>query len=335
MFSLRNMPFFARRRASSLRASLAAATFFSGLLAAVAGMPSNLKAQAIVPGTGQRLTQVGDDFEDPKWTYIANEPKSSEEQDGQERLPAGYSTNGRWAEGLKRGQPDVVKRVATPPGGIPGSKGSMLLMSLYTGVPGEFSGQTRQDDFIGLVDSRLGQTISVARTPSVLAHVYVPTWAKWERREGNSFCFRAACDAYTQKPTGGFKLFGGGGMATVLDEYWPGMLFYFHPGDGVKTKDYCSLMVRAGENGGDFKALDIKEPGWWTLGMSFMPDGQIQYFAHPGVAPLSVQDHIATETPYGMRCEHFKCFFFDVLNGDNGNWSTPWIVDDCFVYTLH
>jgi hypothetical protein len=167
----------------------------------------------------------------------------------------------------------------------------------------------------------------------VVTHVYVPKWPKWERREGNSFCFRAACDAYTTKVVshGWF----GSSSATVLDEYWPGLMFYFHPGDGDKTKDYCTLRVRAAQNGGDYNAVDIKEPGWWTLGMSFTPDGQVHYFAHAGVAPLSVQDHIATENPYGMRCEHLKCFFYDVLNGDNGNWSTPWVVDDSYVYTLH
>src|SRR5271166_1623447 len=87
--------------------------------------PATVFAQEeVVPGTGTRIKEVGDDFEDPKWNYIANEPKSSEENDGQERLPAGRSENGRWAEGLKRGQPDLIKRVPTPPGGIAGSEGS-------------------------------------------------------------------------------------------------------------------------------------------------------------------------------------------------------------------
>lgn len=314
----------------ALRQPLIRGILSSGVLLAVAAAPSTVKAQGFVPGTGQRIAQVGDDFEDPKWSYTLNEPKSSEENDGQERLPAGRAINGRWGEGLKRGQPDVVKRVETPPDGIPGSTGSMLLQSLYTGVPGVFSGQSHQDDFIALVDTRLGQSISVSRSPSVVAHVYLPEWSKWERRDGNSFCFRAACDAYTTKASRGWF----GGSRTVLDEYWPGMMFYFHPGDGEKTKDHCNLMVRAGENGADFRALDITEPGWWTLGLAFTPDGKIHYFAHAGVAPLSAQDHIATETPYGMRCEHFKCFFFDVLNGDNGKWSTPWVVDDCYVYVL-
>ena len=294
--------------------------------------PRFAAAQFVVPGTGQKLTQVGDDFEDPKWSYVYNLPKSSEEQDKQERLPAGYSTNRRWAEGLKRGQPDVVKRVPTPPDGIVGSEGSMMLVSKFTGIPDAPSGETRQDDFICLVDTRIGGPISVARSPNVICHVYLAPWDKWERRAGNSFCFRAACQAYTTKSKPGF-LFFGGGTETKLDTYWPGMLFSFNPGDGAKRPDSASLVVRAGPNGGDYQALQIKEPGWWTLGMSFTPDGQIHYFAHAGVEPLTAKDHIASQFPYGMKCEQFSTFFFDVLNGDNGNWSTPWIVDDCFVYT--
>jgi hypothetical protein len=309
-----------------------AAGFAAVLCGAWAIGPNRLHAQTFVPGTGQRLTQVGDDFEDPKWNYIANEPKSSEENDGQERLPAGRSANGRWAEGLKRGQPDIVKRVPTPPGGIEGSEGSMLMRSLYTGVPGVFSGQTHQDDFICLVDGRIGGPISVSRSPSFICHVYLPPFDKWERRDGNSFCFRTASRAWTMKPRKG-GWFSSGGMDRVLDEFWPGMLIYFHPGDGKTTKDYASLNIRASGNGNDFRALDIKEPGWWTLGLSFSPDGQVHYYAHAGVEPLTEKDHLSSQVPYGMSAVEVSTFFFDVLNGDNGQWSTPWIVDDCFVYT--
>jgi hypothetical protein len=143
-----------------------------------------------------RFQQVGDDFEDPKWNYFLNEPKSSSENDKQERLPAGRSANGRWGEGLMRGQPDVIKRVATPPGGMSGSEGAMLIVSRYTGVPGSTSGQTRQDDLIALVDQRLGGAIPVSRSPSVVVRVYLPPWEQWEERNGNTFCFRAACRAY-------------------------------------------------------------------------------------------------------------------------------------------
>ena len=83
-------------------------------MAALALSPGFLAAQVLVPGTGQKITQVGDDFEDPQWSYIFNLPKSSDENDKQQRLPSGLSRNGRWFEGVMRGQPDVIQRVATP-----------------------------------------------------------------------------------------------------------------------------------------------------------------------------------------------------------------------------
>jgi hypothetical protein len=59
------------------------------IVAAVAGMLPIAKAQVFVPGTGQKLTNVGDDFEDEKWDYVYNLPKSSEENDKRQRLPGG------------------------------------------------------------------------------------------------------------------------------------------------------------------------------------------------------------------------------------------------------
>lgn len=85
---------------------------------------SSLFAEPLVPGTGQKLPQVGDDFEDPQWGFVQNLPKSSEEQDEQKRLPTGKSTNGRWYEGIKRGHPDFMRQVPTPEGGLPGSQGA-------------------------------------------------------------------------------------------------------------------------------------------------------------------------------------------------------------------
>ena len=92
-------------------------------LAASASFIGRARAgEPIVPGTGEFLKDCCDDFEDPKWSYKLNLPKSSHEQDEQQRSPGGVSNNGLWHEGGKRGTPDVVKRVATPPGGTPPSK---------------------------------------------------------------------------------------------------------------------------------------------------------------------------------------------------------------------
>src|SRR5579872_1827154 len=90
----------------------------------------------VVPGRGQKVTQVGDDFEEEDWDYIANVPKSSTNIDHQDRLPAGISKNQRVYESTYRGQPDIVKRIETPRGGLRGSKWSLAMRSIQTGIPG-------------------------------------------------------------------------------------------------------------------------------------------------------------------------------------------------------
>ncbi|MGV2336393.1 MAG UNVERIFIED_CONTAM: hypothetical protein LVR18_20550 [Planctomycetaceae bacterium] len=47
-------------------------------------LPATTDAQ-IVPGTGKKLTQVGDDFEDEAWKWNHNGARSSREQDEQTR----------------------------------------------------------------------------------------------------------------------------------------------------------------------------------------------------------------------------------------------------------
>ncbi len=108
------------------------------------------------PGTGTQLTQVGDDFEDESWSFVFNNPKSTEDIDENQRQPLGQSTNKRWYEGAKRGHPDIVQRVPTPEGGLEGSTGALLLKSLYTGIPNRPSRKMHQDDFICNVQYRIG-----------------------------------------------------------------------------------------------------------------------------------------------------------------------------------
>src|SRR5204862_2309199 len=121
------------------------------ILAVAALVPAARHARAerpIVPGTGERVAKVGDNFEDEDWKFIYNFPKSSEEQDGELRLPDGRSKNGRWYEGNKRGCPDIIRRVPTPEGGLPDSKGALLLKTRLSGVPGTISHKMQQDDLV-------------------------------------------------------------------------------------------------------------------------------------------------------------------------------------------
>ena len=289
----------------------------------------------VIPGTGSEILGVSDDFEDPSWHYIPNDPKSTEDIDENQRQPLGKSSNGRWYEGIKRGHPDVVKRVATPAGGLPGSEGALLMRSLYTGIPGRPSGKMHQDDFICNIQYRLRRKIDVAEVPSVTTRVFLPPVAEWEKRSGPHFGFRLALEttAMVEKEIGPFGM-----KRKQMDNevYWPGLFIEFESKDDSKrTEDYAHFRVRSNRRGGDFRGPQITTTGWWTLGMSVTPDGMVHYYASPGVEELTEDDYITSQLPYGYRAERFRTFFYNVCSADDGRrWSTTFIVDDPKVYLL-
>ncbi|MCO6453857.1 MAG: hypothetical protein J5I93_00965 [Pirellulaceae bacterium] len=287
----------------------------------------------VVPGTGYQVTQVGDDFEDEDWSYEYNFPKSSSEQDEQVRAPVGRSTNGRWFESTKRGQPDEMRRVATPPDGLPGSNGSLLIRTLRSGVPGTLSHQMQQDDLLLNISQRMGGTIPVSRTPNFVVRVWLPPFDQWEDRSGPTFAVRAGLRTTKYETSKG--LFGGR-REPKTEPYWPGMFIQFESEtDRQYERDGAFFTVRATRNGSDFRGPRIEQTGWWTLGMSITPDGQLHYYASPGVDDLTPEDYIASQFPYGFRAETFNTFFFNICNRDDGRtWSTSWIIDDPQLYVL-
>ncbi len=289
---------------------------------------------AFVPGTGSVLTQVGDDFEDPDWEYIPNNPKSTGDIDKRQNTPVGKSKNGRWFEGIKRGHPDVVQRVETPAGGLPGSQGALLLQSLHTGIPNRPSHTMHQEDFIGNVQYQLGGPIDIAQGPSVTTRVFLPPIDQWEHRSGPHFAFRVALE--TDVPKFNPKRFFVSKKEDEDEEgvYWPGLFIILESKHETgKEHDFAYFRIRADRNGGDAKGPHITTTGWWTLGMSFSADGLVHYYAKPGVEDLTQADYITSQMPYGYHGKRFRSFFYNVVNGDDGvNWSTPWVVDDAKVF---
>jgi len=281
-------------------------------------------AQSPIPGIGRKIMEVGDDFEDPKWTYTASVPKSSEEQDGQIRLPAGYSLNRRWIEAAKRGQPDDISRVETPAGGIPGSKGAMMFRTLQSGIPGKITNEPHQDDLVASF-SKVG-SISVARSPSVVTRVYLPPFEEWEQRTGNSFGMRLSVFGVRDRASRREK---------NSETYWPGLFIHYYckKTDPRVKEDHAMILIRSNDRGADLFGPKIKETGWWTLGMSCSPNGKINYYASPGVDGLTEKDYLGSYMCYGLRARSMGSFFFNVVNQDDGkSWSTSWIVDDPSLY---
>jgi len=298
---------------------------FSAILLA---LPAAACLGQVVPGTGQRIDGVGDDFEDAEWTFVHNYPKSSENIDENQRYPSGKSANGRWYEGMKRGHPDYLVRVATPEGGLPGSEGALAIRSLYTGIPWKPSFRTQQDDFICNVMYRTGGAISARRIPNVVTRVYMPPFEQWEKRTGPTFAFRLAINPMSPLPKSD---------PSDPDTYWPGLLVDFRStADGKTEQDTAFFRIRAARNGRDYTGPEITQTGWWTMGMSVTRDGRIHYYARPGVEDLREEDRIASQYPYGARARSFRTFFFNVLSRDDGKtWSTQWIVDDPAVYVAN
>lgn len=278
--------------------------------------------EPLVPGTGEFVKIVGDTFEDQRWGYIKNGAKASHEDDEQQRPPGGKSRNGRWYESALRGQPDVVKRVPTPPNGLPGSKGALLLATKYSGIPGELQGKQMQDDLLMGVQSRLGRAVSVSWSPSCTVRVFLPPFDKWENRTGASFGIRA--DVRGRDRDG------------EIGPYWPGFFVLFRSETSRQhEEDHAQISFRAQPHGRDRGGPKIYEHGWWTFGMSFTPDGQVHYYAHAGVEDLTEDDHLYSSFPYGRRCLVLDNIFFNVANWENGkNWSTPWVIDDPEFYVI-
>jgi hypothetical protein len=310
-------------------------------LAAVAGPSGDASAapprrsvapSAFVPGTGTLIENAGDTFEDVQWSFNHQHPKSSREQDERTRMPMGKSSNDRWHEGPERGQPDQIEVIPTPPFGLAGSQHALLLRTLNSGIPGYRSNDVQQDDLIANCLERLRGDVPVHERPSCVARVYLPPAEQWEKRTGPQFGYRASLSTVTTKreKIGLFSM----GSTTEVEPYWPGMWIHFRAKATKNTKaNTAYIAVRGDRLGRDFAALEINEFGWWTLGMSFSPDGMVHYYASPGVDDLTAADHISSQHPYSYTARDFRTYFFDVCNRNDGRtWSTPFVIDDPKLY---
>lgn len=317
---------------------------FTGLLLGHAGLVSTANAQYTVgsyslvpvPGTGTKIDYVGDDFEDPNWRFVHNMPKSSREINERTYGPMAYSVNRRWAEGPERGQPDLLKVIPTPAGGLPGSGHALQISTLRSGVPGVNTNDVQQDDLIMNITPRIGSTVRVEEMPNCVVRVYLPESSLWENRSGPHFGIRLGVRTTAEKPREGLFAFG---KSMQNEPYWPGIWIHFRSetSRGVE-KDSAYLKIRSNPRGNDFpsKEIPLEQFGWWTFGISVSADGRIHYFAKPGIENLTMQDHLTSQLPYGYRAERLNSFFFNICNRNNGRtWSTPFVIDDPTLHVIN
>ncbi len=291
----------------------------TSLLAGPALAAGRQPMKAVVPGTGIPVARTGDDFEADDWTFYPQSPKSSWNLDKEVRAPGGVTKNRQWVEAAKRGQPDVVRRVATPHGGPDGSAGAMLLQSLYSGVPGRPSGDQNQDDLLSNSEQLGGRTIPVAWSPNCVCRVYVVPHARWEQRNGASFGYRLGLVGWGKEEN---------------EEYWPGMFFHMERTLKDNRINYAvRAWIRADGYGRDIPSLTFEPDSWITMGMSCTPDGACHFFLRPDIEDLEEKDCVGSYWCYNYRAHSFQCFFYNVINQDDGrSVGTPWIIDNAYLY---
>ena len=173
--------------------------------------------------------------------------------------------------------------------------------------------------------------------PNVVTRVYLPPADQWEDRSGPHFGFRISTSTTaTEVKSQGFF---GSRSETKVEPYWPGMWIHFRSKTSRKfEEDSAFITVRGNRRGQDVRYKEIPEDqfGWWTLGLSVTPNGQIHYYAKPGVEDLTEADYLTSQFPYSYSAERFRTFFFDVCNQDDGKtWSTPFVIDDPELYLVN
>ena len=317
-------------RARTLDAIVPIVTFVTLVAAIARDGFAQYRHQPVVPGTGKAVKGGGDDFEDPAWEFVHNFPKSTRELNGWVNEPTGYSKNGYWHESAKRGQPDTVKRVKPPAGGIPGSEGALLMATLHSSIPGYTEREGKQDDLLFNALRVAPDGIPVSRRPSIVVRVYLPPFDEWENRTATSFGFRAAVEALAWREKRTFLI---KRKVEKRDIYFPGIFIQFNSNNSsFGGKDSAVFIIRGGDDGEDYVGPEITQTGWWTLGMSFTPDGRCHYYASPGVDPLTEEDRIGSNYPQAVRCKRLYTYFFNVCNESDRTRSTEWIIDDPALY---
>ncbi len=82
------------------------------------------------------------------------------------------------------------------------------------------------------------------------------------------------------------------------EPYWPGIFVnYKRQAERRKNEAPATWVIRASNPGGDYVVRPIKETGWYTLGMSFSPDGMIHYYIRQGNRRSHIADRVASQHP--------------------------------------
>ena len=96
---------------------------------------------------------------------------------------------------------------------------------------------------------------------------------------------------------------------------------------GISSFDCADIYTGVEELIGEFKREYPSQARELRVHTKFVPD--LERLA--GVDRDGVEA-VIDRSCARLRCEQLDTLFFNVVSGDNGNWSTPWIIDDPMLY---
>ncbi|MFH1507170.1 MAG: hypothetical protein ABIG46_01910 [Candidatus Omnitrophota bacterium] len=268
------------------------------LLLLISGVESKAGETTDIPnvlGRNHRLNDLCDDFEDVNWYFDYDKRESN---------------NGLWKANTgdnDKGEPEILKRVSPPAGGIIGSTGALVIQ---TNIPEKVVDKNKDQE-----DSESTGTgqhkLSREKQPVFIVRVYLPPFAEW----GDYYSFGFRILAYGNAPHD----------TPAVPSIWiryegkiKGAHFYF------RIFDKQGMPV-------EVIGKPIKQYGWWTLAIAFDQNGNSRFYAKPGVEPLSNSDKMFDTNNNNLLIDYIGHSFFS-LGYTNGNLSPRIVVDDYEVW---
>ncbi|MEQ1862256.1 MAG: hypothetical protein ABMA13_20250 [Chthoniobacteraceae bacterium] len=250
-----------------------------------------------VPGLGVVVDAISDEFEAP-WSFNSQ---------------TNLSANGLWY-GSFRGAPEVIQLVTPPDGATAESASALRLRSIDVSDDGNPGMEDLVSDFYD--STVLGRFLDFAEQPSFVTFAWFPPVADWPLAQ-NVFGFRLA--AWDDTLVSGGNPHG---------EYYPSIWAY-RDSDGL---GYLNARVGDGVVY-DVIIAQITSTGWFTLGLSWNAQGQIEYYAAPGRRALGADDLLYTDTVSARRLDTVPYHFFSLRFPASGSVSPDFLADRCRAFT--
>jgi hypothetical protein len=257
-------------------------------------------------GRTERVGNLCDDFENPKWKYNHQKHRSS---NGFWRGSAGE----KGSDISDRGDPAILERVTPPEDGKSGSTGAL---KIGTNIPDDDNNPKQEDLRTLYFEEKLKRKLTRADQPVFIMRVWLPPFDKWG--EYYSFGFRLEAQS-----------------SNTSDSYYPSIWLKYNNRDGPHFFFRIFYLDGSKMRYHEEYGRPIKQSGWWTLAIAFDEKGTCYYYARPGVDALTEESKIFDDTQfmakYGIRAllmDRVNAGLFSLGYPEEGNITPRFVIDD-------